>query len=128
MLSRRGASRLICIPHVAPRRRRGGRQPFTRDAFAAAQAAGKSIIVHVLRPGARPAARRSRSSQKLEADPKFASVATFRVDFDSQKDALKTLKANRQSTIIVYKGQNEVGRSVGETNSKAIGDLLGKAL
>ena len=60
--------------------------------------------------------------------PKFASVATFRVDFDSQKDALKTLKANRQSTIIVYKGQKEVGRSVGETNSKAIGDLLGKAL
>ena len=103
-------------------------QPFTQDAFAAAQGAGKSIIVHVFAPWCPTCRAQEPIVQKLEADPKFASVATFRVDFDSQKDALKTLKANRQSTIIVYKGANEVGRSVGETNSKAISDLLGKAL
>lgn len=103
-------------------------QPFSQDAFAAAQGAGKSIIVHVYAPWCPTCRAQEPIVQKLEADPKFASVQTFRVDFDSQKDALRTLKANRQSTIIVYKGANEVGRSVGETNSKAISDLLGKAL
>ncbi len=103
-------------------------QPFSQDAFAAAQGAGKSIIVHVYAPWCPTCRAQEPIVQKLEADPKFGSVQMFRVDFDSQKDALKTLKANRQSTIIVYKGANEVGRSVGETNSKAISDLLGKAL
>jgi thioredoxin 1 len=103
-------------------------KPFTPDAFAAAQGAGKSIVVHVYAPWCPTCRAQEPIVHKLEADPKFASVETFRVDFDSQKDALTTLKANRQSTLIVFKGSNEVGRSVGETNPKAISDLLSKAL
>ena len=66
--------------------------------------------------------------QRVESDPRFAEVAMFRVDFDSQKNALRTLKANRQSTIIVFKGGKEVGRSVGTTDADAISALASKAL
>lgn len=66
--------------------------------------------------------------QRVESDPNYAGVAMFRVDFDSQKNALKTLKANRQSTIIVFKGDKEVGRSIGVIDPGAISALAAKAL
>lgn len=103
-------------------------QPFSADAFAAAQAAGKPIIVHVYAPWCPTCRAQEPTLQKLEADPKFAGAAAFRVDFDSQKDAVRALKATSQSTIIVFKGAKEVGRSVGETSAKAITDVVNKAL
>jgi thiol-disulfide isomerase/thioredoxin len=103
-------------------------QSFTPQAFSAAQAAGKSIIVHVYAPWCPTCRAQEPAVQRVEADPKYADVAMFRVDFDSQKSALRTLKANRQSTIIVFKGDKEVGRSVGATDPAAISALLSKAL
>lgn len=103
-------------------------KPFSADAFAAAQGAGKSIIVHVYAPWCPTCRAQEPVLKKLEADPKFAGAEAFRVDFDGQKDAVRALKATSQSTIIVFKGAKEVGRSVGETSPKAIADLLDKAL
>jgi len=103
-------------------------QPFASDAFAAAQAAGKPIIVHVYAPWCPTCRAQEPIVHKLEADPKFADAVAFRVDFDSQKDAVRALKATSQSTIVVFKGAKEVGRSVGETSAKSIADTLNKAL
>ena len=93
-----------------------------------AQAAGKPIIVHVYAPWCPTCRAQEPILHKLEADPKFAGAASFRIDFDSQKDAVRALKATSQSTIIVFKGATEVGRSVGETSAKAITDVVNKAL
>ena len=103
-------------------------QPFSQQAFAAAQAAGKSIIVHVYAPWCPTCRAQEPVLKTLEADPKFSGVEAFRVDFDGQKDALRALKATNQSTIIVFKGAKEVGRSVGETDPDAIAAVVGKAL
>lgn len=103
-------------------------QAFTKEAFAAAQKAGKSVVVHVYAPWCPTCRAQEPILQKIEADPKFSGLTNFRVDFDGQKDALRALRATNQSTIIVFKGAKEVGRSVGETSESAIGALLGKAL
>jgi thioredoxin 1 len=103
-------------------------QNFTPQAFDAAQKAGKSIIVHVYAPWCPTCRAQEPTVRRVEADPKFADVVMFRVDFDSQKSALRTLRANRQSTIIVFKGDKEVGRSVGVTDPAAISALLAKSL
>ncbi|PPD42500.1 MAG: thiol reductase thioredoxin [Methylocystis sp.] len=103
-------------------------KPFSQEAFAAAQGAGKGIVVHVYAPWCPTCRAQEPILHKLEADPKFSGVESFRVDFDSQKDAVKSLKARNQSTIIVFKGAQEVGRSAGETSEKAITELVGKAL
>jgi thioredoxin 1 len=103
-------------------------QNFTPQAFDAAQKAGKSIIVHVYAPWCPTCRAQEPTVRRVEADPKFADVVMFRVDFDSQKSALRTLKTNRQSTIIVFKGDKEVGRSVGVTDPAAISALLAKSL
>ena len=61
-------------------------------------------------------------------DPRFKNMVTFRVDFDSQKDVVRGFGAQMQSTLIAFKGNAEVGRSVGETDAMAIEALLALAI
>jgi thioredoxin 1 len=100
-------------------------QAFTAAAFSAAQKAGKSIVVHIYAPWCPTCRAQEPILHKLEADPK---ITAFRVDFDSQKNVVRSLNATNQSTIIVFKGDDEVGRSVGETDPQAIATLVNKAL
>ena len=66
--------------------------------------------------------------QARRADPRFKDLSIFDVDFDSQKDVLRQFDARMQSTLIVFKGETETGRSVGETQPEWIEGLLEKAL
>ena len=50
------------------------------------------------------------------------------VDFDKQKEALKLLGVRDRSTLIVYKGKEEKGRSTWETDRESIAALLNKAI
>jgi hypothetical protein len=50
------------------------------------------------------------------------------VDFDDQKDAVKSFGVRTQSTLIAFKGDKETGRSVGDTNRSSIAALLDKTL
>ena len=113
---------LVCPPAYAAEK-----ATFTKDAFAAAQQQGASILVHVNAPWCPTCRAQLPVLEKLEAAPKYANLKVFSVDFDSQKDAVRALKANSQSTLIVFKGKQETGRLVGETDAKAIEALVDKA-
>jgi hypothetical protein len=52
----------------------------------------------------------------------------LQVEFDTQPEVVKALGVRYQSTLIVYKGSKEVGRSTGNTNIKDIEALLKKAV
>jgi thioredoxin 1 len=103
-------------------------QPFTRQAFRAAQGTGKSILVEIHASWCPTCQAQKPILSKLFADPKFKNLAVFRVDFDSQKDEVRNFKARMQSTLITFKGSEEVARSVGDTNAESIADLLALAL
>jgi thioredoxin 1 len=103
-------------------------QPFTRAAFTAAQAAGKSILVEIHASWCPTCKAQKPILAKLFADPKFKNLAVFRVDFDAQKDEVRAFKARVQSTLITFKGADEIARSVGDTNADSIADLLTLAL
>jgi len=60
--------------------------------------------------------------------PQFAAIKALRVDFDGQADVAKAFKATQQSTLIVFKGGHEVGRSIGDTRREGIEALLKRAL
>jgi thioredoxin 1 len=102
--------------------------PFTRQAFQAAQKDGKSILVEIHASWCPTCQAQKPILGKLFADPKFKNLAVFRVDFDSQKDEVRNFKARIQSTLITFKGNEEVARSVGDTNAASIADLLALAL
>jgi thioredoxin 1 len=103
-------------------------QPFTRQAFLAAQSSGKSILVEIHASWCPTCQAQKPILGKLFADPKFKNLAVFRVDFDSQKDEVRNFKARIQSTLITFKGSEEIARSVGDTNPDSIADLLALSL
>ena len=101
-----------------------GNVKFTAANFAAAQAAGKSIVVEVSAPWCPTCRTQKPIIQSLRAKPDFKDVTVLEVDFDSQKDALTLLKVSAQSTLISFKGKAETARSVGETRAPEIEKLF----
>ena len=101
---------------------------FTPAALADAQKAGKSVLVEVSAPWCPTCKAQKAAFAEIDKTGRFNSIVRFEVDFDTQKDDLRTLRADRQSTLIVFKGDKEVGRVVGETKREAIEALLAKAL
>jgi thioredoxin 1 len=103
-------------------------KPFTRQAFEAAQSKGQPILIEIHASWCPTCQAQKPILGKLFADPKFKNLAVFRVDFDSQKDEVRSFKARVQSTLISFKGKEETARSVGDTNPDSIADLLALAL
>lgn len=95
--------------------------------FAAAQAAGKPILVEIHATWCPTCKAQTPILSDLEKQEKFRNLTVFHVDFDSQKDAVKAFGARMQSTLITFKGSLETGRSVGDTNPSSIAALLDKA-
>ena len=101
--------------------------PFTAEAFAAAQKAGKPILVDVWASWCPTCAKQAPILSKLSADPAFKDLTIFRVDYDTQKDVVRDLGVRMQSTLIAFHGAKEAGRSAGETNPDRIRALLEQA-
>jgi len=101
---------------------------YSPQAFAAAQAAGKPILLHITAPWCPTCKAQRPILSKLEASPKFKHLVVLNIDFDTSKPLLRKLHVAQQSTLIVYKGKKEVGRSTGDTDPASIAALLGKAL
>jgi thioredoxin-like negative regulator of GroEL len=102
--------------------------PFSAEAFKAAQALGSSILVEIHADWCPTCKAQNPILDKLTADPKFKDLKIFRVDFDAMKPAVKQFGAQMQSTLIVFKGAAEQGRSVGDTKEASIAALLDKSL
>lgn len=104
------------------------RKVYDPAAVAAEQAAGKSILVHVTAPWCPTCKAQKPILDKLAAEPDFKDFVVFDLDFDTGIAGLKALNARSQSTLIVFKGDKETGRSVGDTNAASISALLKTAL
>ncbi|MCD0417218.1 thioredoxin family protein [Rubrivivax sp. JA1024] len=102
--------------------------PYTPAAFKAAQSAGEPVLIEIHADWCPTCKAQTPIIQRLAADPKFAKLKIFRVDFDGQKDVVKQFGATMQSTLIVFNGAAEKGRSVGDTKEASIASLLAKAL
>jgi|CXWL01.1.fsa_nt_gi thiol-disulfide isomerase/thioredoxin len=100
--------------------------PFSDKAFADAQAAGKAVIVEIHASWCPVCAKQGPILSQLR-DNDFKDAVAFAIDFDSQKDLLAKFGANRQSTIIVFRGRVEKGRSVGVSDSAALKELVARA-
>jgi thiol-disulfide isomerase/thioredoxin len=104
------------------------KKPFDMKAFEAAQAAGRSILVEVHAPWCPVCKAQAPVLERLANEPKFKNVVRFNIDFDSQKDLLQKFSVQKQSTLIVFKGRQESGRSTGDSNAASIEALLAKAI
>jgi len=101
---------------------------FNQSAFEAAQAGGKPILIEVTAPWCPTCKAQAPILSKLMGDPRYKTIVTFNIDYDSQKDLLKKFNVRQQSTLIVFKGKEEAGRSTGDTNPASIEALLAKSI
>jgi thioredoxin 1 len=106
----------------------GSQLPFDAKAFADAQKEGRPILVAIHASWCPTCKAQTPILSDLTGDSKFKNLAFFVVDFDSQKDLVQRFGARMQSTLIVFKGSKEEGRSVGDTNRSSIAALLNKSL
>jgi thioredoxin 1 len=99
---------------------------FDQTSFLAAQKAGSPILVHIAASWCPICAVQRPILQKLSADPGFEKLVIFTVDFDAQKEVVKAMGAQKQSTFIAFHGATERGRSVGDTSVQSIESMVAK--
>ncbi len=100
---------------------------YDQATFDALAAAGKPVVV-VVHATWCPTCKAQDPIQKglMKSEP-FKDYTMLTLDFDADKPILKTLRVSQQSTMIVFKGKTEVGRSVGDTTKAGIEGLMKKA-
>jgi thiol-disulfide isomerase/thioredoxin len=70
----------------------------------------------------------NRVLDRLGNEPRYAPLVRLRIDYDSQKNLVKEFKARQQSTLIVYKGNQERARAVGITAEDKIRALVDRSI
>ncbi len=101
---------------------------FDRAGFEAAQKAGKPIVLAVQADWCPTCHTQERIVKGLLAQPRYAGIEVYRIDFDSQKELLKEFQVKWQSTLIVFKGKQELSRTTAVTDAAAIEAQLRQAL
>ena len=97
-------------------------QPFDGKSFHQAQAAGKTILIDVTASWC-PTCRHQRPIVE-QIEKEKPNLVVYEVDFDSAKDILRRFLVQYQSTLIVFKGTKEIGRSTGDTDPARIRALI----
>jgi thioredoxin 1 len=100
---------------------------FTQQVFEATQHEGKPILVHITAPWCPYCAKQRPILDDLEREAAFKDLVVYNVDFDTQKDIVRAMGAQKQSTLIVFHGVVEKGRSTGDIDAGSIKALLEKA-
>jgi thioredoxin 1 len=101
--------------------------PFTQAAFTTAQKEGKPILVYISATWCPTCAKQKPILDTLEHEAAFKDLIVYHVDFDTQKDVVRAMGAQMQSTLVVFHGATEKGRSTGDTNAASLKGLLEKA-
>lgn len=119
------ATLVLAVSHLA---QAAELKEFTAASFKLAQTSGVPIMIDITASWCPTCAAQKPIVQSLVADPDYKQMVLFHVDFDSQKDVVRSFGAQMQSTLIAYKGDKETGRSVGDTDQKSIKALFASTL
>lgn len=103
-------------------------QPFTTAALKAAQTAGKPILVDAYADWCPTCRKQAPTIDAMAKDPSFDKLVILRLDYDNQTAEKRALGIVTQSTLIVFNGNKETGRSVGVTDPTEIKSLAQSAL
>jgi thioredoxin 1 len=102
--------------------------PFDQKTFDELAKTDEPVIISVRAPWCPICKVQVPVEDALMSTDAFKNVTLMTVDFDSQKPLLKEFNVSMQSTLIVYKGNKELGRSVGDKNKVSIEALMDRAI
>lgn len=104
------------------------KEPYSHARFEAIQAAGEVVLVDVYAswcPTCKKQQEALKAYRKANPDKKFTVLV---VDFDKDKDVVRHFRAPRQSTLLIYKGNEQFWFSVAESRLEVIAAELDKAI
>ena len=119
---------LILLQFLAAGTALATEQAYNQAVFDALQKQGKPTLVMIHADWCPVCKAQEPILSELLKTPELQPITALRVDFDTQKAVVKAFKVQYQSTLIVFKGGREVGRSTGDTRKDSIAALLKKAI
>ena len=99
-------------------------EPFTQAKLDALNQAGEPVLVVIHADWCSTCKTQERVLQTLLPQAEFNHLKLLRIDFDKQRELVRTLGVEYQSTLIVFKSGHEVGRSTAEQSEVRIAELL----
>ncbi|TIP38854.1 MAG: thioredoxin family protein [Mesorhizobium sp.] len=107
-----------------PQAMAANRRLFSGDAFTTDQKRNARILVDISATWCPTCRAQEPIVNALMDEAGNQDVVIFDVDFDTQKDVVRYFNARMQSTLIAFRGPNEIGRSVGDTDPDSIANLV----
>lgn len=104
------------------------KEPFSEKRFEELQAAGEVVLVDVYAPWCSTCKRQQEILSQYRADNPDKAFYILEVNFDDDKQWVKHFRAPRQSTLLLYSGEEQFWYSVAETRKDVIAGELDKAL
>jgi thiol-disulfide isomerase/thioredoxin len=101
-------------------------KPFTKEAYAAAMAAGKTTLVFFHAPWC-PVCRAQEPKVLALLNGDFTHVVAFKVDYDTNRDLRRDMKVDKQSTLILSQGMKEVARLSYKSDDASIQEFFAHA-
>ena len=103
-------------------------KPYTADAFAKAQRANQPVALLFHADWCPTCRLQQKTIAMLQEEPGLDGLTILKVDYDRDQELRRRMKVRAQSTLIVYKGKVEKGRSAGITEIDALRAALQAAL
>ena len=91
---------------------------FTNEIFEKSQLDGKTVIIHSWNKTCSTCAKQVKILDKAKQD--FKDVIFLSFEQTKDKEIAKSLSIDYWTTIVVYKNDKEISRSIGQTNKKKI--------
>jgi thioredoxin 1 len=99
-------------------------EPFTQTRLDTLNRSGQPVLVAIHADWCSTCKTQERVLQELLTQAEFKRITLLRMDFDQQKEAVRSFGVEYQSTLIVFKEGREVGRSTADQSPVSIAALL----
>jgi thioredoxin 1 len=103
------------------------KEDFTPERFAALQEQNALVLLDVFATWCPTCAQQQKILAEYREKHPDVPLHTLTVDFDEQKEYVRKFGAPRQSTLILYRGQERIWFSIAETRPTVIFEALNKA-
>ena len=118
----------IALSSLASLAMAGDIKPFSQQEFNQLTKAGKPVVLDISAPWCPTCKEQKPIIDGLMKRPAYKDVTLMTIDFDSAKPTLKKFKVTMQSTLVAFKGEKEVGRSIGDTTPVGLERLVKKTV
>lgn len=104
------------------------KEAYTQERFDALQAAGEVVLIDVYATWCSTCKKQQKVLEDYRSANPNKKFTILEVDFDKNKDIVRQFRAPRQSTLLIYKGNDQFWFSVAETRLRVIAAELDKAI